>query len=86
MTAPTRLSDADARELLLQTFLEVQQAEQARGTVPGERRTVLGRFRWFFEYACAVMLGLLIASTCMLMVFVVTRVLLHIDFSRYAWL
>lgn len=86
MTPPGQLSDRALRELLLQTFLEVQQAEQARGTLPPDRYTLTARLSSVFEYSAAIVLGLLIASGCTMAVFIVTRVLLHVDFSRYAWL
>ncbi|MEK8051150.1 hypothetical protein AACH10_12940 [Ideonella sp. DXS22W] len=85
MTPPTRRPPQDPRDLLLQTYLEIEAAERASGRLPSGG-TVLTRFRALFEYGCAIVLGLLIASTCVLLVFVVTRVLLHVDFSRYTWL
>lgn len=84
MTAPARLSDEQLRELQLQAYLEVLQEAQQRGAVPRANHTVLARLRWLFEYAGALVLGLLVASSTMLVVFFVTRVILHVDFSRYA--
>lgn len=88
------MSDADqpaelrrARELLLQALLD-EEEERRRGTPPkgAERRrewNLMRRFRPVFETAGALVLGLLLASFIVLVIFLVTRLIFHIDLSRF---
>ena len=77
------LDDADRREVLWRTYQAVQAEQLALGTLPDVDRTVLSPLGRWLALLGAVQLGLLVASFSVFSIFVVTRMILHIDFSRY---
>jgi hypothetical protein len=77
------LSDDDRREVLWHTYLAVQREQQAAGTLPDVDRTVLSRVGGVLAVVGAVQLGALVASFSVFTIFVVTRMIMHLDFSRY---
>ena len=83
VAGPQVLDDADRREVLWRTYQAVQAEQLAKGTLPDVDRTVLSRLRGLLALAGAVQLGLLVASFSVFSIFVVTRMILHLDFSRY---
>ena len=83
VAGPQVLDDADRREVLLRTYQAVQAEQLAMGTLLDVDRTVLSRLRGLLALAGAVQLGLLVASFSVFSIFVVTRMILHLDFSRY---
>lgn len=77
------LDDADRKEVLWRTYQAVQAEQLALGTLPDVERTVLSPLGRWLVLLGAVQLGLLVASFSVFSIFVVTRMILHIDFSRY---
>jgi hypothetical protein len=87
MDSGEKQRQAELRELLLQTVLEEQQ-ERRRAKPRGvaERRrdwNVVRRFQALFEASGAFVLGLVISSIVILLIFVLTRMIFHIDLSKY---
>ena len=83
VTGPQALDDADRKEVLWRTYQAVQAEQLAQGTLPDVDRTVLSRLSGWLALLGAVQLGLLVASFSVFSIFVVTRLILHLDFSRY---
>jgi len=73
----------ELKELLLTAFLDVQQEQEQRGAQPRRDENVLARFRGVFEFIGAIQLGLLLAAVGVLLVFLVSRMMFHLDLARY---
>ena len=82
MSAPRILTHEERRRVLFQEYLALQREQEEKGAMP-PRRTVLSRLAWLFEFLGAVSVGLLCAAIAVLGVFLVTRVIFHIDLTRY---
>ena len=83
MSGPNMLDEADREEVLWRTYQAVRAEQLAQGVLPDVDRTVLSRLSGVIAVLGAVQLGLLVAAFGVLSVFVVTRMILHLDFSRY---
>lgn len=78
------LDDDDRREVLWRTYVAVQREQQALGTLPAAAgRTVLSRFGWVLAWLGAIQLGVLVSCFSVFIVFVVTRMVFHIDLTRF---
>ncbi|HET9653255.1 MAG TPA: hypothetical protein VFP36_13730 [Usitatibacter sp.] len=76
------LTHEQRRRIVLQEFLALQDAQVKKGAMPAAR-TVLSRLDWLFESLAAVVVGLLCGALAVLAVFLVTRVIFHIDLTKY---
>jgi len=83
MTAPGNVSEVKLNELHLEVFLDVQKELEDKGVIPRRERSILTRLRGFFVYLGAINLAFFLACLTILLNFIVVRMLLHIDFSRY---
>ena len=83
MNEPGLLDEPDRHEVLWRTYLAVQREQQASGAMPRFDSTVLSRLSGLLALLGAVQLGVLVSCFGVLMVFVVTRMILHLDFARY---
>jgi hypothetical protein len=83
LTGPQALDEADREEVLWRTYRAVQNEQLAKGALPDVDRTVLSRLSGWLALLGAVQLGLLVASFGVFSIFVVTRMIMHLDFSRY---
>jgi hypothetical protein len=83
VTGPQALDETDRQEVLWRTYQAVQAEQLAKGALPDVDRTVMSRLSGWLALLGAVQLGLLVASFGVFSVFVVTRMILHLDFSRY---
>lgn len=77
------LTDDDRREVLWHTYLAVQREQRAAGQLPDVDRTVLSRVGGVLAVIGAMQLGALVACFSVFAIFVVTRMIMHVDFSRY---
>lgn len=82
MSAIPSLTYEQRRRIVLQECLAIQDAQERRGAMPASR-TVLSRLGWLFQALAALSLGLLCSALAVLMVFLFTRVVFHIDLTRY---
>jgi uncharacterized membrane protein YoaK (UPF0700 family) len=82
MSAPRILTHDERRHVLFQEYLALQHEQEEKGAMP-VRRTVLFRLAWLFEFLGAISVGMLCAAFAVLAVFLVTRVIFHIDLTRY---
>lgn len=82
MSAIPSLTYEQRRQIVLQECLAIQEAQERRGAMPASR-TVLSRLGWLFQALAALSLGLLCSALAVLMVFLFTRVVFHIDLTRY---
>ncbi|HET9578642.1 MAG TPA: hypothetical protein VFP44_12490 [Usitatibacter sp.] len=82
MSIVPMLNNEQRRRILLQEYLALQEAQERQGAMPGAR-TVLSRFGWLFQSLAALSLGVFCGSASVLAVFFLTRVLFHIDLTRY---
>lgn len=73
----------DRREVLWRTYLAVEREQRALGRLPAKPTTVLTRAGGALAWVGAVQLGVLIACFGVFAVFVVTRMILHLDLTRY---
>jgi hypothetical protein len=83
LSEPAALSEDDRREVLWRTYQSVQREQHEAGALAEFDRTLLTRLGAVLAFLGAVQLGILMSSVGMLMVYVVTRLILHLDFSRY---
>jgi len=81
--APSALDDDDRREVLWHTYLAVQREQHAQGALPDVDRTVLSRVGGLLAVIGALQLGALVAALGVFAIFIVTRLILHLDFTRY---
>jgi len=77
------LDEEDRRELLWRSYLAVQREQRELGRLPPERPTVLTRIGGLLAVAGAVQLGAFVAIIGVFLVFIVTRLVLHLDLTRY---
>ncbi|HET9651854.1 MAG TPA: hypothetical protein VFP36_06670 [Usitatibacter sp.] len=82
MSAIPVLTREQRRRILLQECLALQDAEERRGAMPAAA-TVVTRLDWLFEALAAIALGLACGAFAVLGVFLLTRVIFHIDLTRY---
>jgi hypothetical protein len=76
--SPDRNKSEELRDLLLQTYLEVQEEhETRRGT--RLNNSLVTRYRRTFEFISAVQLGFLVACLSVFIEFVIIRLILHLD-------
>jgi len=83
MTARSRLTDEEMKDLHLEVFLDVQKELEDKGLIPRRERNLLTRFSGLFVFLGAVNLAFFLACLTILLNFIVVRLLLHVDFSRY---
>jgi len=83
MTTLGNLSEDKLNELHLEVFLDVQKELEDKGVIPRRERNVLTRFGGFFVCLGAINFAFFLASWTILLNFIVVRMLLHIDCSRY---
>lgn len=83
MTTRSGLTEEELRDLYLQVFLDVQKELEHKELIPRRERNLLTRFRAFFVFLGAVNLAFFLACLTILLNFIIVRLLLHVDFSRY---
>lgn len=83
MSTHSRPRAEELRDLHLQVFLDVQKELEAKDLIPRRERNFLTRFGGAFVFLGAVNLAFFLACLTILLNFVVVRMLLHVDFSRY---
>lgn len=76
------LTERERESLLLESYLEVEEEQARLGTLP-RKRTVIGLLRPALKYVGALQIGLLVSVFTMFIVFVITRMMFHLDMSRY---
>lgn len=79
MNTYQQMQDENLKQLLLETYLEVEQEQEADLSIPRSDSHSLGRFRRMFELLGAIHLGLLIACLTIFIEFVILRLILHLD-------
>ncbi len=71
--------DNTAREVLLETYIQVQDEQEKLGHLPDSSDNFLSRHSTLLQMTGAIQLGLLTASLTILLDFIVLRMILHLD-------
>jgi len=83
MTPRGQFSDEELTDLHLEAFLEFEKEQEDKGAIPRSETNLMARFRGFLVFLGAVNLALFVACLTVLLNFIVVRLLLHLDVSRY---
>lgn len=71
------------QEILFEAYVDCQRDCETSGKIPRDDTSALVRFRPEFEFVGAIQFGILIASLTTLLIFVVTRMVLHFDITWF---
>lgn len=80
---PIDRQDELLREILFEAYVDCQMDCETSGKIPRDNTSALTRFRPAFEFVGAIQFGILIASLTTLLIFVVTRMILHFDIAWF---
>lgn len=75
--------DGLLQEILLEAYVECQKDCEGSGKIPHDNTSTLARFTHAYELVGAILFGIFIASLTMLLVFIVTRMVLHLEITLF---
>jgi len=83
MMNPVDYQDELLQGILFEAYVDCQKDCETSGKIPRNENTVLSRYRPAFELVGAIQFGIFIACLTTLLIFVITRMVLHIDISWF---